>query len=153
MDLQEHLSDRQNHINTCKGWVKQITGTYHNWVRTAAVSQPLWQSMLTTLQRREIHSDFVKATEFLGTIYRAYEDLINVDPTNRVEHIETCNDILGNVRKCFKWIKTHAIPDNYFRTISDKKPALYPEHQPKSALEQNSLEYLMSLAQLEMKSI
>ena len=77
-----------------------------------------------------------------------------MDPTNRVEHIEAHDDILGKVRKCFKQIETYAVSDNYFRTISDMKPAPYPECQPsQSTLEQNSPEYLTSLAQLEVNSI
>ena len=43
--------------------------------------------MLTHEQRQLIHEDFVKATDFLGTTYRAYEQLINVDPNNRLEHM------------------------------------------------------------------
>ena len=43
--------------------------------------------------------------------------------------------------------------DNYFRVISGLPPAPYPEHQPSQmALEQNSPEYLMSLA-LKVNSV
>ena len=44
--------------------------------------------------------------------------------------------------------------DNYFRSVSGLPPAPYPEHQPsQSALDQNSPEYLMLLAQLEVNSV
>ena len=46
------------------------------------------------------------------------------------------------------------VSDNYFRSISGLSPAPYLEHQPsQTALEQNSLEYLTSLAQLEVNSV
>ena len=61
---------------------------------------------------------------------------------------------LGRVRNCFKCIETCVVSDNYFRSISGLPPAPYPEHQPsQTALEQNSPEYLMSLAQLEVNSV
>ena len=43
--------------------------------------------MLTHEWRQLVHDDFVKATDFLGTTYRAYEQLIIVDPSNRLDHI------------------------------------------------------------------
>ena len=44
--------------------------------------------------------------------------------------------------------------DNYLRSILGLPPAPYPECQPsQTALEQNSPEYLMSLAQLEVNSV
>ena len=68
--------------------------------------------------------------------------------------MENRDNFLGKVSKCFKQIEMHAVSDNYFRTISDLKPASYPECQPsQSTLEQNSLEYLTSLAQLKVNSI
>ena len=61
---------------------------------------------------------------------------------------------LGKVRNCFKCIETYVVSDNYFRLISGLPPAPYPEHQPsQTTLEQNSPEYLMLLAQLEVNSI
>ena len=62
--------------------------------------------------------------------------------------------MIGKVRKCFRWIETYVVSDNYFRSISCLPPAPYPECQPsQTALEQNSLEYLTSLAQLEVNSV
>ena len=46
------------------------------------------------------------------------------------------------------------VSDNYFRSISGLPPAPYLECQPsQAALEQNSPEYLTSLAQLEVNSV
>ena len=46
------------------------------------------------------------------------------------------------------------VSDNYFRSISGLPPAPYLEHQPsQAAFEQNSPEYLTSLAQLEVNSV
>ena len=43
------------------------------------------------------------------------------------------------------------ISDKYFRSVSGLSPALYPECQPsQTALEQNSPDYLMSLANHEV---
>ena len=49
--------------------------------------QTFSHTMLTHEQRQLIHEDFVKATDFLGTTYRAYEQLINADPNNRLDHM------------------------------------------------------------------
>ena len=78
-NLQEHLDSRMNHIQTQMEWVTQIGGSYINQLNSPLVSKPLPHAMLTMEERKEIHFDFVKATDFLGTIYKAYEDLINVD--------------------------------------------------------------------------
>ena len=110
--------------------------------------------MLTCEQRQLIHEDFIKATDFLGTTYRAYEQLINTDPSNRLDHMTNQDMALGKVRFFFKHIAMCIVSDNYFRSISGLPPAPYPECQPsQTALEQNSLEYLTSLAQLEVNSV
>ena len=82
--------------------------------------------MLTHEQRQKIHEDFIKVTDFLGTTHRAYEELINTDPSNRLEHMTNWDKALGKVRKCFKCIETYVISDNYFRLISGLPPAPYP---------------------------
>ena len=89
--------------------------------------------MLTCEQRQLIHEDFVKATDFLGTTYRAYEQLINTDPSNRLDHLTNQDMALGKVRNCFKCIETCIVSDNYFRLISGLPPAPYPECQPSQA--------------------
>ena len=67
-------------------WVTQIGDS--KWLDSALVSSPLSHKMLMMEQRKEIHLDFfIKATDFLGAIYRAYEDPINVNPNNRLEHM------------------------------------------------------------------
>ena len=61
---------------------------------------------------------------------------------------------LGKVRNCFKCIEMCVVSGNYFRLISGLPPAPYPERKPsQTALEQNSPEYLTSLAQLEVNSV
>ena len=103
--------------------------------------------MLTHEQRQLIHEDFIKATDFLGTTYRAYEQLINMDPSNRWDHMTNQDMVLGRVRNCFKCIETCIVSDNYFRSISGLPPAPYPGCQPsQTALEQNRTEYLTLLA-------
>ena len=123
---------------------------YAKWVTTAEISKPLPHSMLSLNDRHQVHLDFVTSVDFLGTIYRAYEDLITADPANWLGHMTNCDIILGKVRKGFKRLETFVISDNYFRSILGLPPALYPENQPsQSALEQNSSEYLTSLAHLK----
>ena len=101
-----------------------------------------------------IHLDFVTATDFLGKTYRAYEDLIMADPANHHAHLAKCDEDLERVRKCFRCIKTFAISDNYYRSVSGLPPAPCPACQPsQAALEQNSPENLTSLANLEVGSI
>ena len=116
--------------------VPKIRDSYTKWLYSALINRPLPHAMLTMEQRKEIHLDFIKATDFLGTIYRAYENLINVDPNNRLQHMTNHDKMLGKVRKCFRWIETHVVSDNYFRLISGLSPAPYLEHQPsQTALE------------------
>ena len=67
--------------------------------------------MLTHEQRQKIHEDVIKVTDFLGTTYRAYEELINTDPGNRLEHMTNLDKALGKVRKCFKCIEIYVISD------------------------------------------
>ena len=47
------------------------------------VSKPFPHSMLMLHDRHQVHLDFIKATGFLGAIFRAYEDLILADPVNQ----------------------------------------------------------------------
>ena len=73
-DLQEHKDSRVNHVRMHMGWIAQVADSFTKW----------WES---TSQRQLIHEDFVEATDFLGTTYRAYEQLINTDPSNRLDHM------------------------------------------------------------------
>ena len=86
-DLQEHLDSRMNHIRTHMEWITQVGDSFTKCLDSAPTCQLLPHSMLTLEQRQEIHKDFVKVTDFLGMTYRAYEELINVDPNNRLEHM------------------------------------------------------------------
>ena len=103
--------------------------------------------MLTHEWNQLIHDDFIKATDFLGTTYRTYEQLIIVDPSNCLDHITNQDKALGKVRNCFKHTQTCIVSDNYFRSVTGLPPAPYPESQPiQSALEWTSPEDLTSCA-------
>ena len=76
------------------------------------------------------------------------------DPANCHAHLANHDKDLERVRKCFRCIETFAISDNYYRSVSGLPPAPYPECQPsQAALEQNSPEYLTSLAKFEVGSV
>ena len=76
------------------------------------------------------------------------------DPANCHAHLANCDKDLERVRKCFRHIETLAFSDNYYRLVSGLPPAPYPECQPsQAALKQNTLEYLTSLANLEVGSV
>ena len=76
------------------------------------------------------------------------------DPANHHAHLANCDKDLERVRKCFRCIETFAISDNHYRSVSGLPPAPYPECQPsQAALEQNTPEYLTSLANFEVGSI
>ena len=135
-------------------WVTQISDSYSKWIEAAAVSKNFPQSMLSLNDRHQIHLNLVTATDFLGKTYRAYEDLIMADPTNCHAHLANCDKDLERVRKCFRCIETFAISDNYYRSVSGLPPAPYPECQSsQAALEQNTPEYLTSLANFKVGSI
>ena len=114
-------------------------------------NQPFPHTMLTHEQRQLIHDNFIKATDFLGTTYRAYEQLIIVDPSNRLDHMTNQDKVLGKVRNCFKHIETCIVSDNYFRSVTGLPPAPYPKSQPiQSALEKTTTENLTSHARFEV---
>ena len=69
------------------GWIAQVTDSFTRWWESAPTNQPFPHTMLTREQRQLIHDDFVKATDFLGTTYGAYKQLIIVDPSNRLDHM------------------------------------------------------------------
>ena len=71
------------------GWIAQVADSFTKWWESAPTNQPFPCTMLTHKQRQLIHDDFIKATDFLGTTYRAYEQLINADPNNRLDHRPT----------------------------------------------------------------
>ena len=132
----------------------QISDSYSKWIEAAAVSKHFPRSMLSLNDRHQIHLDLVTATDFLGKTYRAYEDLIMADPANCHAHLANHDKDLERVRKCFRCIETFAISDNHYRSVSGLPPAPYPECQPsQAALEQNSPEYLTSLANFEVGSV
>ena len=129
------------------GWIAQVADSFTKWWESAPTNQPFPHTILTHKQRQLIHDDFIKATDFLGTTYRAYEQLINADPNNRLDHMTNQDKALGKVRNWFKCMETCVVSDNYFRSVTGLPPAPYPEGQPsQSALEQTSPEDLMSLA-------
>ena len=128
----------------------QVSDLYSKWIKAAAVSEHFPRSMLSLNDRHQIHLNLVTAIDFLGKTYRAYEDLIMADQANHHTHLASHDKDLERVRKCFRHIKSFAISDNYYRPVSGLPPAPYPECQPsQAALEQNSPEYLTSLANLK----
>ena len=76
------------------------------------------------------------------------------DPANHIAHLQSCDEDLERVRKCFKRLETFMVSDNYFRSVSGLAPAPYLE-QPLSqlALEQNSSDHLTHLARIEVNWI
>ena len=104
--------------------------------------------------RNRIHEDYIVATNFLGRLYRAHEDLIVADPANHITHLQSHDEDLERVRKCFKRLETFMVSDNYFRSVSGLPPAPYLD-QPLTqlALKQNNSDHLTKLARLEVDSI
>ena len=68
-------------------WIAQVADSFTKCRESAPTSHPFPHNMLTCDQRQLIHKDFVKATDFSGTTYKAYEQLINTDPSNRLDHM------------------------------------------------------------------
>ena len=86
-NLQEHLESKINGIKTCMEWITQVGDSFTKWLDYAPTSKPIPCVILTLEQRIAIYNDLIKATDFLGKIYRAYKDLINTDPNNRLKHM------------------------------------------------------------------
>ena len=86
-NLQEHLDSRMNCIRMHIDWIAQVGDSFRKWLESAPNGQPFPCSILTHEQRQKIHEDFIKVTDFLGTTYGVYEELINMDPSNRLEHM------------------------------------------------------------------
>ena len=153
-DLRELRDTQINNVRMSMGWIAQVTDSFTKWWESAPTNKPFPHTMLTHEWRQLIHDDFVKATDFLGTTYRAYEQLIIADPSNRLDHITNWDKALGKVRNCFKCIETCIVSDNYFRSVTGLPPAPYPESQlTQSALERTSPEDLTSCAQLKVDSV
>ena len=100
--LQEHRDSRINHVRIHTGWIAQVADSFMKWWESALTNQPFPHTLLTCEQRQLIHEDFVKATDFLGTSCRAYKQLINMDPSNRLDHLTNQDMALGKVRNWFK---------------------------------------------------
>ena len=104
--------------------------------------------------RNQIHEDYIVATNFLGRLYQAHEDLVVADPANHITHLQSHDEVLERVRKCFKRLETFMVSDNYFRSVSGLPPAPYLDQPPTQlALEQNNSDHLTKLARLEIESI
>ena len=132
----------------------QISWEYANWLAEAPVTKDFPHQVLSLQDRNQIHEDYIAATNFLGRLYRAHEDLIVADPANCIIHLQSCDKDLERVRKCFKRLETFMVSDNYFRSVSGLPPAPYPD-QPLTqlALEQKNSDHLTKLARLEVDSI
>ena len=153
-NLQDLLQDRTRQINLKREQVMQISWEYTDWLAKAPVIKDFPHRVLSLQDRNWIHEDYIEATNFLGRLYRAHNELIVADPANCIICLQNRDEDLELVRKCFKRIKTFMISDNYFRSVADLPPAPYPDQQSSlSSLEQNSLDHLTNLAKLEVQSI
>ena len=132
----------------------QISWEYANWLAKAPVNKDFPHRVLTLQDHNRIHEDYIVATNFLGRLYRAHEDLIVADPANHITHLRSCDEDLERVRKCFKRLETFMVSDNYFRSVSGLPPAPYLDQPPTQlALEKNNSDHLTKLARLEVESI
>ena len=84
--LQECQESGINNVRMHMGWIAQVADSFTKWWESAQTNQSFPHTMLT-MSRQLIHDDFIKATDFLGTTYRAYEQLIIADPSNRLDHM------------------------------------------------------------------
>ena len=50
------------------GWIAQVADSFMKWWESAPTNQPFPCAMLTHGQRKLIHEDFIKGTDFLGTV-------------------------------------------------------------------------------------
>ena len=101
-DLQEHQDSRMKQFRMKAEWVNMRTSSYEKWITTAQISKTIPHSMLSLAERHQTHLDFVKGVDFLGTVYRAYKDLTNMDNVNRLEHLMDHDRIMDQIRKDFK---------------------------------------------------
>ena len=132
----------------------QISQEYTDWLAKAPINKDFPHRVLSLQDHNQTHEDYIEATNFLGRLYRAHEELIGADPANHTIHLQNHDEDLEMVRKCFKHIETFMISDNYFRLVSDLPPAPYPDQQlSQLTLDQNSPDYLTTLARLEVHSI
>ena len=144
-----------SHINKRKEWVTQITDSYEKWISTAAVSKLFPHSMLTLNDQTSSSPGFCWSYWFprynfqsIWGSHLSWPSQLHNPSDKPVTQIWTRS---GNT---WRGLETYMILDNYFRSISGLPPAPYPECQPSQmALEQNSPDYLTSLANLEVNSI
>ena len=117
----------------------QISWEYANWLAKAPVTKDFPHQVLSLQDHNWIHEDYIAATSFLGRFYRAHEDLIVADPANCITHLQSHDEDLERVRKCFKRLETFMVSDNYFRSVPGLPPAPYLD-QPLTqlALKQNN---------------
>ena len=97
--------------------------SYEKWISTATISKAFPHSILMLNDRHQVHLDFVKATDFLGAIFRAYKDLISADPVNCTTHLTNCDMDLDMVRKTLRGLKPML-----FWTIISGQFQVYPLH-------------------------
>ena len=132
----------------------QLNKSYTTWLAGAPINKDFPCCMLSLQDCNKIYEGFIEATDFLGKMYQAHEDLIMAYPANCIAHLKSHDKDLERVRKCFKRLETFMVSDYYFRSVSGLPPAPYPEQQlSQLAFEQNSSDYLTTLARLEVHSI
>ena len=132
----------------------QISWEYADWLAKAPINKDFPHRVLSLQDHNRIHEDYIVATNFLGRLYRAHEDLVVADPANCIAHLQSHDEDLERVRKCFKRLETFMVSDNYFRSVSGLPPAPYLDQPPTQlALKQNNSDHLTKLARLEVDSI
>ena len=117
-DLQEYLQDGTSCVNMKKERVAQLNRSYTTRLAGTPINKDFPHCMLSLQDCNKIHEDFIEATDILGKMYQAHEDLIMADPTNCIAHLKSHDEDLERVRKCFKRLETFMVSDNYFRSVS-----------------------------------
>ena len=76
----------------------QISQEYANWLAKAPVNKYFPHQVLSLQDCNRIHEDYIVATNFLGRLYQAHEDLIVADPAKHIIHLRSCDDDLERVK-------------------------------------------------------
>ena len=87
----------------------KISQEYANWLAKAPVTKDFPHRVLSFQDRNRIQEHYIAATNFLGRLYRAHKDLIVADPANCMTHLQSHDEDLERVRKCFKRLETFMV--------------------------------------------
>ena len=89
----------------------QISWEYANWLAKAPINKDFPHRVLSLQDHNRIHKDYIAATNFLGRLYQAHEDLVMADPANHITHLWSHDKNLERVRKCFKRLETFMVSE------------------------------------------